>query len=331
MITSSPPYVITDGTAGSPGFFFGLDPDTGFYRIGSGNVGLSLNGTKAWDFAATVTSFTGANSTSNTTFTVENTSNAAAASHAIIEAKVGGTTSTGSPQFRLTIPGGTAWYFAAANAVSDNLYVGTGTTVQSAYAFGASATLTAGTGANANFFVGGRAQTGETANWAPATLYIEDATFTKTDQVANTALIEFTHGGILTIAQSGGAVTVNKATGHSSSPATAGASVTLTHSSAYRALTGGASVNASGYYAEKQTAGTTNNFQFLMETGGTEPANAVVDLVGLYAVDIAAGRATLGIRCEETVIATAELASTHKLVARINGVSYAFMLTSTLT
>ena len=64
---------------------------------------------------------------------------------------------------------------------------------------------------------------------------------------------------------------------------------------------------------------------------GTVPSTSPADTVQLFAVDIAAGRSSLGIRTEETVIATAELASTHKLVVTINGTQYAIMLTTTLT
>ena len=76
-------------------------------------------------------SLTGANSTNNTTLTVENTSNAAAAAHAILNISVGGTPSTGDAQVRWTIPGGTSWYMGSDNSDSDNLKIGQGTTVGS--------------------------------------------------------------------------------------------------------------------------------------------------------------------------------------------------------
>lgn len=55
------------------------------------------------------------------------------------------------------------------------------------------------------------------------------------------------------------------------------------------------------------------------------------DLVKLGGYDLSAGNRTLALATETAVIATAELASTHKLVVRINDVSYAIMLTTTLT
>lgn len=71
---------------------------------------------------------TGANSTNNSTFTVSNSTDAGA-SHAILQATVGGVTSTGDPQLRLSIVGGTSWYVGNDNSDSDKLKIGTGTAV----------------------------------------------------------------------------------------------------------------------------------------------------------------------------------------------------------
>lgn len=72
---------------------------------------------------------TGANSTNNTSLTVSNSSNAAAASNSFVDIAVGGTTSTGDPHLRLTIPGGTSWYEGVDNSDSDKWKLGTGTAV----------------------------------------------------------------------------------------------------------------------------------------------------------------------------------------------------------
>ena len=48
-----------DGSAGAPYYSFTSDTNSGFYRIGSDNVGLSLGGTKKVDFGAATTAFTG--------------------------------------------------------------------------------------------------------------------------------------------------------------------------------------------------------------------------------------------------------------------------------
>jgi len=86
---------------------------------------------------------TGANSTNNTALTVQNTSNAAAASHSYINVAVGGTTSTGDPHVRLTIPGGTSWYMGTDNSASDAFIIGTGTAVGTNPALTISAVLAA--------------------------------------------------------------------------------------------------------------------------------------------------------------------------------------------
>lgn len=127
-------------------------------------------------------------------------------------------------------------------------------------------------------------------------------------------------------------LTIDRASAMVLRPPTEGTNVLLTDTIGLHIYSAtGTPTNVFGILIDAMSGGTTNNVQLVMANGGTEPANAVVDRVGLYAVDIAAGRATLGIRSEETVIATAELASTHKLVVRINGVSYGIMLTTTLT
>ena len=48
-----------NGTVAAPYYSYTSDPNSGFYRIGSDNVGLSLGGTKRVDFGAATTAFTG--------------------------------------------------------------------------------------------------------------------------------------------------------------------------------------------------------------------------------------------------------------------------------
>ena len=47
-----------DGSAALPYYSYSSDPNTGFFRIGADNVGLSLGGTKRVDFGAATTAFT---------------------------------------------------------------------------------------------------------------------------------------------------------------------------------------------------------------------------------------------------------------------------------
>ncbi len=58
--TISAPIRFFSGTALLPGISWGSDTNSGFYRIGGDNVGLSLGGTKYFDFATTGLTITGA-------------------------------------------------------------------------------------------------------------------------------------------------------------------------------------------------------------------------------------------------------------------------------
>jgi hypothetical protein len=53
------PLRCADGTASLPAFSWTSDTNTGFYRIGADNIGLSLGGTKRWDFGTAGTVLTG--------------------------------------------------------------------------------------------------------------------------------------------------------------------------------------------------------------------------------------------------------------------------------
>ena len=57
--TSAGQYLGGNGTALLPFYSYTSDPNSGFYRIGADNVGLSLGGTKKVDFGASTTAFTG--------------------------------------------------------------------------------------------------------------------------------------------------------------------------------------------------------------------------------------------------------------------------------
>ncbi len=57
---------VSDGTAALPAITFAADLNTGLYRIGSDNIGLTLAGTKSVDFGVNLTAFTGAITVSTT-------------------------------------------------------------------------------------------------------------------------------------------------------------------------------------------------------------------------------------------------------------------------
>jgi len=257
--------------------------------------------TSATTWTGQSVTLTGANSTNNTTLTVANTSNAAAASHAILDVSVGGTTSTGDPQVRLSILGATGGYIALDNSDRDRFFAGFGTTVGAAQwlRVDQGGTQAVGTPSLITFWPqAGSAATAGTD--AVVGLGVAAVTVTVTNQTQRTSLFPMFNIAAITIAQSGGVVIADKAAGVAAVGATAGASVTLTHSSAFRALTGGAAVNVSGVYHETQTAGTTGNYQTLYAVStGARPALA--DHASVQAIDFADGDTRLMVQAEQGI------------------------------
>ena len=225
--------------------------------------------------------FTGANSTNNTTLTVTNTSNAAVASHAIVNISVGGTTSTGNPQLRLIVPGSTSWYVGVDNLnTQDLLMIGTGSAVGTAALLTLNNTFST---TNPNVLMS-IPNTNASSAFTATALRVALGTWTMTSQNQRLTLWDAVKITAATLAQSAGAVIVDKYAALSVIGATAGASVTLTHSSAIRTLTSGAAVNVSGIYYETQTAGTTGNYQSLYAVS-TGASPALIDHVGVNAKD----------------------------------------------
>ncbi len=72
------PLMIGDGSVGSPSLTFVADLDTGLYRIGDNEIGISLGGALEYDFSATVLNLKGntlsGNSTTGGTLTLQSTS-----------------------------------------------------------------------------------------------------------------------------------------------------------------------------------------------------------------------------------------------------------------
>jgi hypothetical protein len=63
--TSTTPWLVPVGTVSLPGIAFTGDPDTGIYRIGANNLGISANGAKVVDIGTTGVAVTGALSATN--------------------------------------------------------------------------------------------------------------------------------------------------------------------------------------------------------------------------------------------------------------------------
>jgi len=283
-------------------------------------------------------SFTGANTTNNTTLTVTNSSNGATANHSIVDIAVGGTTSTGDPQVRLTIPSGAATYFGIDNNSSpgDITYIGRGTAVGTTpfVQFDANNPV-AGT-TNYGLLVHGFGDYGlaSASNAVGGITFAvrgTTVTFTGTTTVTNTWRNSVFWGPTLASDGIPSGLTVDKAATIEFTPPKKGANVTLTDSSAIRIVNiASASTNLAGIHIEALSGGATQNVQLQMANGGTEPTAAVANTTGIYSVDI--GSATvLGVVAETAAVTTGDAAANRKLIIRYNGASYALLASTTLT
>lgn len=72
-------------------------------------------------------------------------------------------------------------------------------------------------------------------------------------------------------------------------------------------------------------AGTDANKVLALHNSATAPSDSA-DLVQLYAVDLSAGNATLGLSLERAVAIDAAVISTHTLTVKINGTNYRLLL-----
>ncbi|MDO8715221.1 MAG: hypothetical protein Q7J73_00155, partial [Dehalococcoidales bacterium] len=177
--------------------------------------------------------------TSNTTLNVTNTSNTAAtAEHAIVDISVGGVTTTGDPQLRLTIPSGTSWYALVNNDVDDQFQLGTGTAGNTNMFL----TLNASFGVASSLTIVNRnpgtitLASGATAELIGFYSYPNTINYTGNSNVTS-LVVNNTFDG-WTIAADGipSALTVNKATAMTVTAPVEGTNVTLTDTSAIRIL-----------------------------------------------------------------------------------------------
>ena len=327
-ITNDGDILIAASKAGTSYMAFMADASTGDTLLGvptGQSADLYVAGTKVLDIGANLALYEAAASTANQVLTVSNTSNAAADSHAYLEAAVGGTISTGDPQFRLTTPGGINWYVAADNSINQRFTIGTGTTVGTSQLL----TLNAVTPLTAATFQAYLWALNVTVNNGATIIAqafgLQPRTYTKAAGAgtAVTSLASFVDIGAMTLAQTNTAITYDKAAGLGVVGPTAGASVTITHGSGIRVLTGGASVNVSGLYVETQTAGTTGNYQVLLAVStGARPALA--NFAGLNAIDFAVGDTRLMIQTELGI----ELAIGNSTIQSNSATEMAFSVTN---
>lgn len=229
--------------------------------------------------------FTSAIAGTTELITITNTDSTNVASHARLDIKV---TNTTADALVTVSTAAASWYLGVDNSDADKLFLGIGTVVgttpvMSVYPAGITTTQIPSHSFNAQAHTVSDGAT----NWYQGYAFAGvTATLAGTTQI--TALQLLARFGTLTLTKASDAVTVNAATSVGALPAGATGVVTLTHSSAFRAITAtGVSVNVSGFYAEAQTAGTTGNYQALFAVS-TGAAPALADHVGITARDLAA-------------------------------------------
>lgn len=131
-----------DGTAAAPGYAFGNDTNTGFYRIGADNIGFTTGGAQRASLDSAGNFYVSQAVVGSPNFAqIENTNNTNTASHAKLTVVVGGTAG-GDPYTQYHIPGGSPvdWSIGVDNSDSDKFKINN----SSSLANGSTLEITAG-------------------------------------------------------------------------------------------------------------------------------------------------------------------------------------------
>ena len=272
--------------------------DWGLAGVGIGASaasGIRLNVSGIASFSTTLVSVTGANSTSNTSVLIENSSNAAAASHAYLELRVGGATSLGDAYVEFTVADIRSWHAGLDNSDGDKFKVGVGSVVGTTTAI----TLSPSVDGSALGMLLTPPGTISAASGASSWYRLLDArgaahAYTGATQV--TALIDWAYISGPTYASNTATLTIDAATTLALLPPIDGTNVTLTIGSALRitdaASGAGTLTNRAALVIDAMTAGATGNYALLLANGGGAYP-ALANYVGLVALDNAAGDARL--------------------------------------
>ncbi len=105
--------LVGNGAVGAPSFGFASDTDTGFYRIGSNNIGAAVGGSKVLDIATTGLTVTGA--LSSTTTLASGTTLTAGTSLSVGTIVLSGNGAVGAPAYSFTSDPDTGIYRIGAN------------------------------------------------------------------------------------------------------------------------------------------------------------------------------------------------------------------------
>lgn len=208
------------------------------------------------------------------------------------------------------------------NASSGLGGVGIGTAVTGNYKMViASGTATSGT--RKSLTVVSAPHTGQTAGAEVTDVYFD---FTRVKTWATGAITtqrEFLIDAP-TYAFAGASTVTNAATVAIVGAPNAGTNATITNAYALWAQSGSSRFDGN-VLVGAVAAGASATKVVALSNGATAPSTSV-DLVQLYAVDLSAGNATLGLYTETAVAADAALVSTHSLTVKVNNTNYKLML-----
>lgn len=221
-----------NGTVSAPGISFSSDTDTGFYRIGANNLGVTTNGVKQFDFSTTAN--TSALQLAITPLAISGGSSTfigTPAAHTTVTAEV---IDFSHVAHTMTITGGYSTQ-RFTNFAQPTISAGSALTVTTASTVNIDAAPTVASSAKITNTLGLQVGGATTVNNIAPSTYGAISVPAHTVTLSSTTTISsanFAAGlalGIITVAQSGGAVTVNTASSLyiAGSPA-AGSSVTLT-------------------------------------------------------------------------------------------------------
>ena len=302
-------------------------PTTGASLV-DGGLGIA----KALFVGGTSITLTAGNSTNNSVMKVENTSNAAAASHAYFEAAVGGITSQGDPHIRFTIPSGSSWILGVDNSDQDKFEGSLGTSLGTATWLNVDqrATTVGVTGLFLNPTANYTLSSAANAVITQTSLFQRNVAYTGTTQV--TSLLVGVDVPTQTLSGDTATLTVDKATSATLVAPTAGTNITLTMSSALRlrntAAGAGTTTNQSALFIEAITGGGTNNYQITLANGVTPTTAALANHAHINCVDLSADNASLAFWTEHAEAVSVATASTHKWGVQINGTTYYILLSN---
>lgn len=316
-----------DGSVSAPTATFGLDSDTGMYRIGDGIIGFASNGVEALRITASGQINAGDTIQANNLAVLGDSTLKSLDVPGLLSAN--NLAAVGSVTLNNTDILGKAYFGQTINSVS-NLVFNNGTALN-ADVTSESPTINVikdgTTGIHA-------AITAIGANTDGAYLYAFKTRSASEGADANTvvnsgddilAIYGYGADGASYIESAKIAMAVDGTPGTDDMP---GRIVFSTTADAGSSVTERVRINSAGNMILGTTAVGTSGAKVLGIGNGTEPSSSPADMIQLYSIDLSAGNATLGLRTETAVATEAALASTHTLAVRINGATYRVMLTN---